>query len=139
MKGTVYGKTDGKRGERPFDQEVTELRMETILYSFAETENMVQDHITFAMWDLRLKERLLRENDLDLPKAVDICRAAEASRAQLKTMTKTPLEVNEMHSFRQQGIVSSRAHIPRSEHRSSLAPEGPPIIVTCSRCRYKSD
>ena len=105
--------------------------------SFTETENMVRDHIIYAMSDLRLNERLLREKDLDLPKAVDMCRAAEAGHAQLKTMTETPLEVNEIHSFRHQGKVLGRAHVPHSEHRSSSAPEGPPTIGRCSRCGYQ--
>ena len=115
---------------QPFDQYVTELRMKARSCSFVETENMFQDHIVFAMSDLRLKERLIHEKELDLTKAVDICRAAETSHAQLKTMTKTPLEVNEMRSFRKQDTVPGRAYAPRNEHRSSLTPEGPPTTGT---------
>ena len=57
---------------------------------FVEVENMIRDKIVFGMSDLRIKERLLREKDLDLAKAVDICRAAEASRTQIQSMCKMP-------------------------------------------------
>ena len=37
-----------------------------------------------------LKERLLREASLTLKSAVDICRAAEVSREQVKSLTDSP-------------------------------------------------
>ena len=47
---------------------------------------MIRDHIVFTCQDTRLKERLLRESNLSLAKAIAICRAAEATREQIKTL-----------------------------------------------------
>lgn len=47
---------------------------------------MIRDKIVFSMNDQRLKERLLREPNLPLEKAIDTCRAAETARAQIQAM-----------------------------------------------------
>ena len=73
LKGTVFWE---QQEGQPFEQYVTELRTKAEWWSFAETENMVRDHnIVFAMWDLHLKERLLREKELHLTQAVEASRA----------------------------------------------------------------
>ena len=41
------------------------------------------DRLVCGIGDTRLQERLLRVNDLDLGKALDICRATETSQEQL--------------------------------------------------------
>ena len=41
----------------------------------------------FGVANTGVKERLLREADLTLIKALDICHVAEASKVQLKTMS----------------------------------------------------
>ena len=47
---------------------------------------MIRDKIVFSVNDERVKERLLRESDLSLARALDVCCAAETTRAQLKVM-----------------------------------------------------
>ena len=47
---------------------------------------MIRDHIVFTCQDVRLKERLLREADLTLAKAITLYRAAEATREQIKKL-----------------------------------------------------
>ena len=47
---------------------------------------MIRDKIVFSVNDEHVKERLLRESDLSLARALDVCRAAETTRAQLKVM-----------------------------------------------------
>ena len=52
-----------------------------------QTNYMIRDRIIFGIHDERLRERLLRESDNPtLEKVVDMCRAAEASKKQLKTI-----------------------------------------------------
>ena len=68
------------------DQYVTRQRHLAKTCSFMEEDNMIRDHIVFTCQDARLKERLLREADLTLAKAVALCRAAEATREQIKTL-----------------------------------------------------
>ena len=47
---------------------------------------MIRDKIVFGISEKSLKERMLREANLTLEKAVDLCHAAEASKVHLKTM-----------------------------------------------------
>ncbi len=47
---------------------------------------MIRDKIVFSVTDQRLKERLLREPNLTLEKAIDTCRAAETARAQIQAL-----------------------------------------------------
>lgn len=51
-----------------------------------QTESLIRDRIVFGCVDARVKERLLREDNLTLQSALDVCRAAEASKAQMKAM-----------------------------------------------------
>jgi hypothetical protein len=72
------------------DQFLTELRHLAThcgLASITE-DKLMADKIVFGVRDVRVRERLLREKDLDLKKACDIARAAEASQAQIRNMTK---------------------------------------------------
>lgn len=73
--------------DQTFDQYVTDLKN---LAKSCEFDNgkdlMIRDKIVFSTKQVPLKERLLRERDLTLVKAMDMSRAAETSREQLKTM-----------------------------------------------------
>ena len=69
------------------DKFVTELRQRCKNCEFGAGENdMIRDKLVFSLPDTRMKEILLRETDLTLDKAVDICRAAEAAKSQLQAM-----------------------------------------------------
>ena len=58
-----------------------------------ECDNMIRDKIIFGVRERSLKERMLREADLTLEKAIDLCHAAEASKAHLKTMADAASEM----------------------------------------------
>ena len=93
-------------------------------------DSMISDRIVFGVSDTRLKERLLRESsDLTLEKAASLCRAAEASKTQLKelrTSEKKPVYVlklkpkpkHSVNTSRQQQQFNCRKcgtkHLPRS-------------------------
>ena len=47
---------------------------------------MIREKLVFGVCDTRVKERMLRESDLTLQKALDLMRAAESTRAQMKEM-----------------------------------------------------
>ena len=58
-------------------------------------DGLIRDRIVYGIRNQSLKERLFRETDLTLAKAIDICRAAEVSREQLKSLSeKTPANVD---------------------------------------------
>ena len=76
------------------DQWLTELRTKAATCGFGDQKDeVIRDKIVFEVRDGRVKERLLREANLTLQSALDICRAAETSTYQAKMMTiKTPCE-----------------------------------------------
>ena len=77
---------------------VTELRQKSKDCEFGASENnMIREKIVFSLNDQRLKERLLRECDLTLERAVDICRAAETAKAQVQAMTTTAVQERAVH------------------------------------------
>lgn len=72
---------------------VTELRQKSKDCEFGASENdMIRDKIVFNLNDQILKQRLLRESNLTLEKAIDLCRAAETAKAQIQAMTTTGQE-----------------------------------------------
>ncbi|XP_057679220.1 uncharacterized protein K02A2.6 isoform X2 [Corythoichthys intestinalis] len=77
------------------DQFVSELRQKCKNCEFGVTENdMIREKRVFTVPDVRVKERLLREMDLTLDKAVDICRAAEVAKSQLRAMRSAQPEAS---------------------------------------------
>ena len=122
-----YKQQDGET----IDQFITELKTRAKSCEFGDQhDSMVRDRILFGVSDTRLKERLLHESsDLTLEKAASLCRAAEASKNQLKELqtsekkpahvvkpkTKPKLSVN---TWRRQQQFNCRKcltkHLPRS-------------------------
>ena len=63
----------------PFDTFLAELRNKAETCQFQDKERMIRDKTVFSLPD-RVQQILLRETDLQLTKAVDICRMAELER-----------------------------------------------------------
>ena len=89
-----------QREGKTIDQWVNDLR---ILLSSCEYEDQKQsnlrDRIVFGVADIRVKERLLCESDLNLAKELDICHAAEASKVQMKVMEGDSQQRHEVNIF----------------------------------------
>ena len=69
------------------DQYVTELKNMATTCDYGELrEGLIRDRIVIGISDATLRARLLRETDLDLAKATQMCRADEISKQQLKTL-----------------------------------------------------
>ena len=62
------------------------------------TDDMIRDRIVIGLQDKNTKLRLLKEEDLDLNKTVNICRAGEIASRQLKSikLDQTSEQVNAM-------------------------------------------
>lgn len=70
-----------------FEQFVTDLKIKSQSCNFGVlSESLIKDQIVIGITDKKVKERLLRESDLDLKKAIQICQAAETAKIQLKTI-----------------------------------------------------
>ncbi|RZC37661.1 hypothetical protein BDFB_002824, partial [Asbolus verrucosus] len=86
--------------QESFDNFLKDLKKITAECEFASLKDgLIKDRIVCGINDARVKERLLREANLDLNKAVLICRAAEQSQShiqQLSQSKETVVEVNEL-------------------------------------------
>ena len=72
------------------DQYLTDLKTKAKSCEFgAITDSLVKDRIVCGILDDGTRSRLLREPDLSLQKALDICRANEATTTQMKLLTAT--------------------------------------------------
>ena len=71
--------------DRSFDIFVTDLRRKAEYSDFgAIKDSLIRDQIVVGINDSKLRERLLRETDLTLEKAIKLCRITEQSQEQLK-------------------------------------------------------
>ena len=59
------------------------------------TEEMIRDRLVIGIQDKSTKARLLREKDLSLDKALDMCKSSEITNNQLKSIQKVEKQNNE--------------------------------------------
>lgn len=71
-----------------FDCYVTALRQiaDKCAFDAITPDDLLRDRIIFGIADNKVRERLLREPELNLAKTLDICRASEMSQAQIKVV-----------------------------------------------------
>lgn len=71
--------------DRSFDVFVTDLRRRAEYCDFEGIkDSLIRDQIVVGISDPKLRERLLRETDLTLEKAIKLCRITEQSKEQSK-------------------------------------------------------
>lgn len=72
------------------DQYATELRKLASTCEFKDLrDGLIRDRMICGINNQTIRERLLRESDLTLEKALNICRASEHSKQQMKTISGT--------------------------------------------------
>ena len=81
--------TRNQNRNETIDQYVTDLRNKASTCYFGDLcDSLIKDRLICGVTDEALRERLLRDADLTLAKAIDICRASEVSKNQLKSLTE---------------------------------------------------
>lgn len=69
------------------DANVTDLKNKAKDCEFAQlTDELIKDHVVCGIVNDTVRARLLRETDLNLTKAVDICRASEVTQTHMKAL-----------------------------------------------------
>ena len=81
-------------------QWTTELRTRAANCEFQESDNMIRDKIVIGIRDRPVQEKLLREYNLTLEKALDICRASETSKEQYHAMSSQHQQDIAVHDIR---------------------------------------
>ena len=72
------------------DEYVTELKSRSRHCEFGAS---IRDRIVAGIQDAKVRQRLLRETDLSLDKAISICRAREATKKQVEKMAASPNKI----------------------------------------------
>eukprot|EP00731_Ephydatia_muelleri_P001018 Em0001g1018a len=102
--------------EESIDQFVTALRLIAKDCDFKLLEDdLIRDRIVCGTNSDRVKERLLREHDLTLDKAINICRSTEESKKQLESMSEEKADPK-VHTVKPAPADSEeRSSIPRGK------------------------
>lgn len=118
-----------KSGET-IDQYVTELKHRSKTCEFGELkDSLVKDRIVCGIPDNGLRERLLREQDLDLEKALSLCRAAETVKTQAKELLNETCAVDVVKKYQTPGVSARQA---TQQERSRMVIDKPQRM--CDRC-----
>lgn len=113
----------------PVDKYVTDLKRLANPCEFeSQADSLIRDRLVLGIKDKQLQERLLREPDLELHKALNICRANETSKQQVQEI-KGVETVNAVKS--QTKTMPPQA---RFEARGSFTR---PSTRKCSHCGYQ--
>ena len=111
------------------DQYVTELRSLAASCDFGNLrDSLIKDRIVCGILEHSVKERLLREPDLDLNKALQICRASELSKQQVKSIGSAPSAVHALNKRRVKGYNKSK--IVKKEEK----PFNPRFNASSNKC-----
>ena len=77
------------------EQFVTDLKLKAKTCAFGDmTDSMIRDRIVLGIASQRVRERLLREDNLNLANAIKICQAAEATQRQITTLGNDVVDVH---------------------------------------------
>lgn len=110
-----------------FDIFLTELRKAVKTTGYKDQDDMIRDRIVMGIMDKSTQERLLRESQLTLTKAIELCRATEVSKSQSQVL-QHEVHVNTLKSRNKTN--SSSAGSSRFESTSS-------DCLMCKFCGYK--
>ncbi|KAJ8029616.1 hypothetical protein HOLleu_29056 [Holothuria leucospilota] len=95
------------------DQFVTDLKTKAKTCEFGGLcDRLIKDRIVVGVTDEQVRARLLRERDLSLQKAIDICHAAETSKHHLGGLNATG-HTQQMPVSWKEGVVEQQANTPR--------------------------
>ena len=95
---------------------------------------MIRDRIVLGVRSQRVRERLLREDDLDLGKAIKICQAAEVTERQIETLSQKFSEAKQMSTTTEGATTQSISQCRRTQSKS-LRPTSPSVVVVTRRMR----
>ena len=104
-----------QKDHKRFDNYVTELRSKASQCEFGEISNRLRkDMLVYGQRGNALRERMFREPDLTLEKAIPAGQSAKETKRQTELMTKTP-ETENIDSVQKRGINSGKFKNTRNE------------------------
>ncbi|KAI5743540.1 hypothetical protein M8J77_019372 [Diaphorina citri] len=91
-------------------------------------EDLVKDILIVGMRNVQVKERLLREDNLDLDKAVRLCKTAEITSERMKTLDSATTPAKGVKEEPVYYVQRSNVEKPRN------TPHGKNRVFSCYRC-----
>ena len=111
----VFNSRTQAQGE-PVEQFITELKIKVRTCGFGTLKNsMIRERIVLGVSSQRIRERLLREEDLNLETAIKICTAAEAAQRQIQSLGQEEAAAN---------IIRKPKAPPKQKARDPAKPQG---------------
>ena len=101
----------------PYEQYKTALRKlsEACEFDTITPNEILRDRLIFGIHDTKVRERLLRENNLTLAKTDEICRAAESMTEQMRIVGQSSSSATSDHALRQS--VGQKKNASRRKRR----------------------
>lgn len=124
-----------KEGES-LEQYLTDLRIKSQSCSYGTLcESLIRDQLVVGILDRKVKERLLRETDLTLDKAIQICQAAETAAVHMQALSLNDAVVPETTVS---AVKKKTSHKRTDNDHKSKQPKskGARSEKKCSRCGY---
>ena len=118
------------------DQFVTDLKTKAKSCAFESlNDSLIKDRIVVGIQDDGTRARLLRERDLTLEKAVDICRAAETSKMHVNKLTAAVADksIQQVTQTNQNRWKQAQRKCTRCNYVHNNRP-CPAVGKTCSKC-----
>lgn len=118
--------------EESIDSYVTDLKILAKSCEFGTLmDSLIKDRIVCGVKSDTVRSRLLRETDLSLQKAIDICRAAETSSQQMKAIQGATNEGNV-------DVVRNKS-LKSKPHKGSEKKSQQKMKQNCGKCGYKHE
>ncbi|XP_015124738.1 uncharacterized protein LOC107046602 [Diachasma alloeum] len=120
-----------KDGEK-FNDFLTDLQKQSSECEFGTIrQSLIRDQIISELRDLKLKERLLRTEELDMKKCIKMCRTSEMAEEQLKTLQEEVTDIAVDYVKTYNGKERGGGHFPSRTSQQ----RGPPLRQTEHRDR----
>ena len=91
---------------------------------------MIRDRIVLGIASQRVRERLLREDNLNLANAVKMCQAAEATQGQINTLGDEALNAHSSSVH----YCKTKGRKPRKQPNEAQRPATTNYMETCGNC-----
>ena len=127
--------TRNQRDDETIDQYTTDLKKKAQTCEFQDLKDgLIRDRIVCGIRCDKTRSRLLKEPDLNLQKAIDICRANEATITQMKSFVSTTTdEMTDIHRIRSDRQVCERCGT--GHNKQQLCPA---MGAQCRKCGCKN-
>ena len=127
--------TRNQRDDETIDQYATDLKKKAKTWEFQDLKDgLIRDRIVCGIRCDKTRSRLLKEPDLNLQKAIDICRANEATITQMESFVSTTTdEMTDIHRIRSDRQVCERCGT--GHNKQQLCPA---MGAQCRKCGRKN-